>query len=449
MNSGVRMPIFAPRFAWRALLWCCLLCGAWDAPVHAQGSLTLTVTPPLFQLNLSPGETWTSGIQVVNSNPYDITVYAEPVPFRPSGEDGRPAFFTPPKGKGGVLPDASTLAGWITVPTDAVPISREQTTVVPIAITVPHDAPPGGQYAAVLIGNRASEEVREGDTVSVTSSIASLIFLRVAGTVIEKGRVRDFATERSYYETADARFSLRFENQGNVHLRPHGDITIYNMFGKKRGYIPVNQVEEYGNVLPESVRRFTFTWKGDAGAWDIGRYRAEATIGYGADATQYAQAATYFYVLPLAPLTQVFGAIVACALLVGWAVRAYVRRALILEAARLSSSAVTTPAAPEEKVPESRLIKVGTLIRPIQAGIIDLRNVYAPVSDPVRAEQVRAPLGIIGFLRRYRIFFGIMAAFVIMFLFVRAYVTDVFVRERGYTVTEERPDGTRTLIERP
>lgn len=449
MKHRVRVPVIATRLTWVAV-WCLVFgCGVRITHVHAQGSLTLTVTPPLFQLNLSPGETWTSGIQVVNGNPYDIAVYAEPVAFRPSGEEGRPAFLTPPKGEGGILLDASTLAGWITVPNSAIAISREKTVVVPIAITVPRDASPGGQYAAILIGNRAPEGVREGDTVSVTSSIASLIFLRVAGTVLEKGRIRDFSTERSYYETPEARFSLRFENQGNVHLRPRGDITVYNMFGKKRGYIPINQVEEYGNVLPESTRKFTFTWKSESGTWDIGRYRAEATLGYGTDATQYAQASVYFYVLPLGPLAQVLGTIIVCILLIGWAVRAYVRRALVLEAARLSPPVVAVSTGSADTFVPKPSLKASTLIRPIQASILDLRNVYVPVPDPTCIERVRAPLGLVGFIRRYKLFFSSLILLGSAFFLARTYLTDIFVNDRGYTATEEHPDGSRILIKEP
>jgi len=421
-------------------------------PAHLfaqEKGLTFTVTPPLFQLNLKPGDTWTSGIQIVNSNSYDLTVYAEPYLFEPAGESGAPRFTRPPGEEiGPTGKDASTLAGWMTLPAGPIEVPREQTRTIPIAITIPKDAAPGGHYAAVLIGNRAPEGVHNGDALSVTSSIASLFFLRVAGTVIEKGRIRDFTTESSVYQDAEARLSLRFENQGNVHLQPKGNITIYNMFGKQRGFIPLNS-GAYGNVLPGSIRKFMFTWKSDSGLWDIGRYRAEATLGYGWKAQQFAQATTYFYVLPLVPLAEVVGGTLAFLLLFGWAVRAYIRRALSLEAARLPHIEVEgiPPEVPhtalnETAAPRPRL-KIATLIRPIQEGIVDLRQVGSsqPALSPSRASDAAAQTGgLRAFLHRYRKFFLFVALVVVGWFAVSAFLRDVLTRERGYNVTVEHPD---------
>jgi len=410
----------------------------------AQQGLTFTVTPPLFQLNLQPGESWTSGIRVVNGNPYDITVYAEPVLFRPSGEEGRPLFYLP-EGDASLAPDQTTLAGWITVPQTALTIPREQTITVPIAIIVPKDAAPGGHYAALLIGTRPPQTSLEDGTVSVTSSIASLIFLRIAGNVIEDARIREFSTEKLMYERPEAQLSLRFENMGNVHLRPQGDITIYNMFGKKRGYIPVNQATDYGNVLPGSVRKFTFTWEGDPGAWDIGRYRAEATLGYGEEAKQFAQATQYFYVLPLVPLLQVLGGLAAFITFIGWAIRSYIRRALALEAKRVQHARLDTPpeVPHEESGAEEPRLKLESLILPLQDGMVDLRRGQAPQQTLPSMERYRSTrAGFIAFLRAYRLFFLFLLVVAFAWLAASAFFADVLTVHRGYRATEERPDGT-------
>jgi hypothetical protein len=451
----------------RTLLGTILLCGAFVAmaPIaYAQtdGALTLTITPPLFQLNLVPGESWTSGIRVVNSNPYDMTVYADPVLFEPEGDTGRPSFIDVTTEGGAV--DTSTLAGWITVPRGAHVISREQTYLLPIAITVPEDAAPGGHYAAVLIGNRPPTDGREEGAVSVTSSIAALIFLRVAGDVVEDGRIRDFVTERSLYEEAEARLSLRFENQGNVHLQPQGDITIYNMFGKKRGYIPINQAGGYGNVLPNSMRKFTFMWTSDSGMWDIGRYRAEVTLGYGVEVKSFAQATTYFWVLPLMPLAQVLGGLVALMWFVGWALRAYVRRALALETRGMDHSPEPLETTPQETLSESSPItsphvdatrdeqptlRLGTLIRPIEKGMVDLRRAHIVVSpEPVMSQkqdmygEQETSLHIGAFMRQYRAFFIFLLLVVVGVFAVAAFVADVTTSERSYSAIEERSDGS-------
>ncbi|MBP9759940.1 MAG: hypothetical protein KBD24_01070 [Candidatus Pacebacteria bacterium] len=443
--------------------------------VHAEeaGSMTFTVTPPLFQLNLQPGESWSSEIRVVNSNPYDLTVYAEPVLFEPAGEGGRPNFIHAQSVDGMLgAPDPTTLAGWITVPSGGQTIVREQTLVLPLTITVPNDAVPGGHYAALLIGNKPSESGREEGAMSVTSSIASLIFLRVAGDVLEQGRIRDFATEESMYERAQARLSLRFENEGNVHIQPQGDITIYNMFNKLRGTIPVNQANGYGNVLPGSIRKFTFIWESDSGWWDIGRYRAEATLGYGLESKSFAQATTYFWVLPWMPLVQVLGGIVALLWFLGWAVRAYVRRALALEGAyreHATTDTVTpqdversTDTLPAPVTPASSTVmpphtlptlKLETLIRPLQESMVDLRRATTVAQEqPKDAMQggggvrhiERAETFHVGmFVRQYRSFFLFVMVCALGWVLASAYIADVMTVERTFRVIEERPDGSR------
>ncbi|HCC04846.1 TPA: hypothetical protein DEP58_00895 [Patescibacteria group bacterium] len=414
--------------------------------------LSLTIAPPLFQINLQPGETWSSYITVVNNNQYDLSLFADPVLFRPSGESGSPVFITPTAES----EESSTLAGWITVPQEAFSIVREQTYKLPLTITVPNDAAPGGHYAAILIGNRSPEgRGVEGNTVNVTSSIASLIFLSVSGDVIEKGQIRDFATEEMVYDTATAKLSLRFENKGNVHLIPQGNIVIYNMFGKVRGTIPINQQKDYGNVLPNSVRKFSFTWESDTGLWDIGRYKAEATIGYGKDAKQSALATTYFYVLPVVPLLQIVGGLLALVFFVGWVLRLYIRRALALETAHLQMQGdFQTAHVPQSKYVATEVprIKLGTLVQPIKAGLIDLRRVGTPAREVIEPDvqavymshhqQHTEVLTFGTFLYKYWLFFVSVVVvafggFVLSFFF-----EDVMTVTRDYSVTEVRPDGS-------
>ena len=67
---------------------------------QVENGMSITITPPLFQLSLQPGESWTSEITVVNNNPYNLTLYANPVLFQPSGESGKPAFLASALGNG-------------------------------------------------------------------------------------------------------------------------------------------------------------------------------------------------------------------------------------------------------------------------------------------------------------------------------------------------------------
>lgn len=441
--------------------------------VYAQTdtSLTFTVTPPLFQVALQPGETWSSSITAVNNNQYDLTLYSEPVLFESSGDGGKPVFLRNSSGEGN---DAkpSTIADWIVVSEEGRKIPREQTVVIPFSIRVPVDASPGGHYAAILIGTRPSEATANESKVSVTSAIATLIFLRVAGDVREEGRLWQFSTEKYLYEKPEAHFTLKFKNIGNVHLQPQGDITIYNMFNKKRGIVPINAERGYGNVLPDTERVFRFAWKSDTGTWDIGRYRAEATVGYGYESKRFAQATTYFWVLPIVPLLQALGAIVLIVVLFGWTIRTYIRTTLAKERARMlvenTQHDITSTAEVVEEVQEAQeaqdavvsleahMVNVYTSVpAPTILEKVDLRALTSKEADVARdadthttdvqtdisVQHVSNPdqndkKSISGFLWQYRYVFLIVFLCWLFGIILYAYFSDVLTSERAYIIEE-------------
>lgn len=410
--------------------------------VYAEDALTLTVTPPIFQLSIEPGTTWSSTIRVVNGNAYPVTLYADPVPFTPEGESGRPRIVVPKAFDESIPPG---LAGWIDVPQGPLDVQAEQTFEIPFTIRVPHDAAPGGHYAAVLIGNRAPRATGQS-SISVASSIASLIFLSVAGDVDERARIRDFVTDQALYEKPEARFSLRFENQGNIHVQPRGTITIYNMFGKERGTVIINQEDKhFGNVMPGSVRKFSFDWQADSGRWDIGKYKAEATLGYGSNATSFANATTYFWVLPVGTLVWLLAGVGAFLWFFWWALRAYVRKALALEAARIGvpephDTEHTANIATTGVLQPTQQFEITTLLRPIERGIVDLRSITrgrtaetASQAEALTADMPVVP-GIVPLLKTYRYFILFIVVVAVAVFAANILLSDVLTYEREYKV---------------
>lgn len=289
-------------------------------------SLSVTVTPPLIQLTIGPGEEWTSSLKVVNNNPYEVTYYALPVDFDAAGEGGTGTFMPVVSGLG-----STTLGTWIEITKDPIIVSRGASADIPLTIRIPADASPGGKYAAILVGTNPDEGVVDGPSVRVASYVSTLLFVRIKGEIDERARIREFRSEYTLYQDPRAQFVLRFENLGNTHLRPEGEIVIYNMWGKERGRVQLNQRSAFGNVLPSSTRRFSFVWEGEASLFDIGRYRAVATISYGEDEKQNTSATNYFWLVPVVPVVGTFGSIVLFIMLMTWIIRRYIRRTLSRE----------------------------------------------------------------------------------------------------------------------
>lgn len=400
----------------------------------AAEKLVLTVTPPLFQLNIGPGEFWASSLKVINTNPYDLTLYASTMNFEATGEVGQGKFT--PLVKNDPEAASTTLAGWIEVEPGPFIVPREKSVEIPFSVRIPRDAPPGGHYAAILVGTQPPREAVEGASIQVSSFVSSLLFVSIKGDVMEDGDIREFFSERTFYQKPEVAFTLRFENKGNVHLQPQGDITIYNMWGKERGKIFINQKTNFGNVLPKSIRKFEFEWQGEANPFEVGRYKAVATLAYGKEARQNISQTTYFWVVPLAPVAGILGGLALFILIMTLAIRAYIRRSLAIyqEKFGIKSQAAKVP--------------VQTFIEPIREGVLDLRDIVKrrtlkaeyPVPKPPKFS-----IDLFRFLKIYQKFFYYLAFFVLTFVAILFYLGEVRIPARSFDIILQDEFGKKSI----
>ena len=386
------------------------------ASAIAQTSLSLSVSPTVFQMTANPGQIWESSLRIINNNPYEITVFVDVTNFRPLGEQGASEFIPINESDGA----ETTLAEWINVPSTAIIIPPEQTSEIPIIIELPEEVPPGGHYAAVLVGTRPPETREDISKVETAQVVTSLVFLRVSGDVVEEGNIRTFRTLDSVVESPEATFELRFQNSGNVHLRPEGEITIFNMWGQERGVIPVNQKTLFGNVLSDSVRSFNFTWKGEWSPADIGLYSAEAVLAYGDEQINFATADTRFWVIPWRILLSIIVSLGIIIFLMVWLIKLYVRRVLTLSGVgEETQSGVTTNTARQREI---------SIVAPIEAGILDLRSRFS--------NRQTSKLEIMfKFIIEYKVFFvGLLVIGFVIYIF-SWFVSSVSDDNRAFEVT--------------
>ena len=302
---------------------------------HAFDKLILTITPPLFQMAIGPGEVWRSSLKVVNTNSYDLTVYASTMNFEAGGEEGQ-GRFVPILSRNSGIPltagentvDSYSLAQWIEITPDPIFIPQGKSVDIPFTVRTPQDAEAGGHYAAILVGTRPQNENANGANILVSSQVSSLFLVRVNGDVREEGHIKEFRSGRTFYEKPDIDFILRFANTGNVHLKPQGEIAIFNMWGSEMGKIAINEKSDFGNVLPRSARKFIFNWQRDLNFLEMGRFKAAATISYGEDKRQSISRAVYFWILPSKPLLGVLVSFLVFILIIFLLIRRYVKKSL-------------------------------------------------------------------------------------------------------------------------
>jgi hypothetical protein len=182
-----------------------------------------------------------------------------------------------------------------------------------VDVSIPEAAEPGGRYGAVIVRKEGVEKV-EGTAAEVVTRLASLFLVEVEGDLTREGRLADFRiagpTSVFWSSSGPDRFELLFENTGNVHLTPFGQITVTNMFGQTIKEIPIDAYF----ALPDSTRYREIINSGDG--FKVGRYTAQLNLNRSyEDRTD--TASVHYWIIPWKVLL--------AALLVIWLISAIVR----------------------------------------------------------------------------------------------------------------------------
>lgn len=237
------------------------------------------VSPPLLELDANRGDQLANTIKLKNDGTVAETYYLSTQAFKAAGEDGKPQF----------TDDKSDIVSWISFQFTNVTLQPGQAITIPFTLSVPATATAGGHYAAVFATTTPPSV--EGTGVGIQARIGTLILVKIAGETVESARIAEFSTDKDSYSMLPVNFNIRVENSGNVHLKPFGEIVVRNFWGNEATRLKVN--EEGGNVLPNSMRKYTTAWGSAStaeGFWArytqerqdhaFGKYTAELTLAY-------------------------------------------------------------------------------------------------------------------------------------------------------------------------
>jgi hypothetical protein len=167
---------------------------------------------------------------------------------------------------------------------------------IPVTVSIPENAEPGGYYGSVLFTttSKKNEDAPEQGAAAIVSRIGVLFFVTVPGGQGYEGALESFNTAQTYFTKGPIPFQMLFRNSGTMHVNPSGEITIKNMIGTQVDTVMV----EPWFALPDSLRLREVEWNRKA---LMGRYTAEAAIkrGYG---DQVDRMTLTFWVIPLVPV---------------------------------------------------------------------------------------------------------------------------------------------------
>jgi hypothetical protein len=255
----------------------------------------LEIAPPVMNLTGDPGQVIKTQLSIRDISSGSLLVSGQINDFTAAGEDGTPKI---------ILDNSSvnspySIKTWVTTIPKVI-LKPKEIKSMPVTISIPRNASPGGHYGVVRFTATAPE--LEGQGVSLSASLGTLILVRVNGAVTEKMSVAEFSAVKdkkkgTLFQSTPITFVARMKNEGNIHEQPAGQVLITDMFNKPLAAMNINLPPR--NVLPATIRRFEMPLDSSVigNKKLFGRYHAALTVTYGTS-KQTVTDSMYFWVIP-------------------------------------------------------------------------------------------------------------------------------------------------------
>lgn len=126
--------------------------------------------------------------------------------------------------------EANGLKNWLSSDIPPLFLKSGEEREINFTLKIPANAVPGSHYGAVLAKTMARNQ-EEASGPQISGRVAAHILVNVKGEVRGGGKIAYFYTP--FFSGRKDQISVSFENTGNVHYVPHGEITIKNLITKK------------------------------------------------------------------------------------------------------------------------------------------------------------------------------------------------------------------------
>lgn len=208
---------------------------------------TFTIMPMSQQVNLTPGQTYTGSLTIVN--PVDATedfhYKVEISPYGVIGEDYQADLRS--------VTGRNEITKWIEISEPTGTIKPNESKKITYTINTPKDAAAGGQYAALTVSSNDEGTGSNGVSVKNVFEMASLIYGNVSGDIKREGKIVDNVIP-GFIAVPPLETKVTFENTGNIHEIATVVLKVTNFF---TGDVIFPTGEEDGEfneiVMPETT----------------------------------------------------------------------------------------------------------------------------------------------------------------------------------------------------
>ena len=270
------------------------------------------VGPGKYQVEIKPGQSKVVNIIVSNRLGKEKVFTIQTEDFKGSQDPSKAVVLL--DGERGPY----SLKDYLRFASTSFVLGHAQRVTVPITVSLPSDAQPGGLYGSIIVGTATTpeEQVLEGGSSEgvnpIVTRIGSLFFIKVAGDIKHELNLKDFSLKDHAWllGSGPVNFQLLYENNGTIHENPSGVIRIRNIFGSEIAKVDV----EPWFLLPDSLRLREVTW---GSPFLFGRYIATAEMKKGYEELVDSPSVT-FWVIPWKIVGLAFAVIVLTVLAVRW-----------------------------------------------------------------------------------------------------------------------------------
>lgn len=287
--------------------------------VKAQNGLSIGFSQKqeMKYLSLLPGETF-NGYFVVWNIKGDTAVYYPYISGFQQVED-YPGTSIPLSPEDDVK-DPYSASSWISTDVTSLELIPNKNFEIKFTITVPNDIALGEYHATIFFSTMNPDDItNESDTAKAFTNLATgpdfLIQIGDPSQLTEEMDLLKFTRDKQFYELPNVTFYTEIENTGNTHVRPMGDIIIYNFLGNEIARFQLNP--QRASTLRGKFSRYQTQWNPERQILSednkiiFGPMRAELVATYKTENPGFhpIQSTTNFWIVPWKHLLAIIGGI--------------------------------------------------------------------------------------------------------------------------------------------
>lgn len=229
------------------------------APLFFRRTEALIVSPPLIDINIDRGQSYTGEFSVIfkQDDPQNLFLYVKKLDFEDTTYN---QITTDPE------PGEPTLANWIKLDSNmvlkptSIGISNGDNVVnVKYTVDIPVDAPAGAHYSQIIVSQDTPDGTPSNNQVALGTEIGYQILVNLKGDRSYDTKLVSFKLKDgiSIYPTLPVDFETTFKNDGNVYVTPSANIEVF-AGGSKIDNIELNK--NRFRIFPGKTRQYDNTW---------------------------------------------------------------------------------------------------------------------------------------------------------------------------------------------